>query len=392
MKAYIIKSENKLEPFLERVEKSLIKNKELGFLQRQILDNLKIGMVEIGDISEINDNDEYIVFGDNIYFEPELLEEFIRKSRESNCNTVCSLKSGIFTSRTIINIQKVKKYNDRIEYNLYYYPKEKFRGDIKPVILDPDTYFESITLPKHMHKAGKYMIPLTVNSIAHIDHWSNLWSVNLAAILSELSRLKKMNKFKLLFNVLKSFSLNRWKIASNLNKLGENCDIHPTAYIEGSIIGDNVIVGAGAIIRSSVVGDDCFIGNDVCLEYSNIGENSTILNGHILYSVLYPGVFSVTHMISASIIGRDCFIGSGAVLTDFRFDGRGVVLVDGNKKIDSGNLFLGCCLGNNVYLGSGCIVAPGRSIPNNLRISLDKDRVISNIYNSNELSQYRIIQ
>jgi len=171
-------------------------------------------------------------------------------------------------------------------------------------------------------------------------------------------------------------SFNRWKILSQLNKIGEKCDIHPTAYIEGSTIGDNVTVGAGAIIKESVIGKDAFIGNGVIIEESVVGEKSTILSGHILYSVLYPGTFTVTQFISASLIGRDTFLGAGVNLADFRMDGKSVMVMRDGIKVDTGNTFVGVCMGHEVYLGAGCIVAPGRIIPNGMRITPEKDRII----------------
>ena len=139
----------------------------------------------------------------------------------------------------------------------------------------------------------------------------------------------------------------------------------------------SVKIGAGAIVRETIVGNGAFVGNSVTIEESVIGEKSTILHGHILYSVLYPGVFSVAQMISASFIGRDSFVGSGVTLTDFRLDGKDVTVLKNGIKIDSGSRFLGCCLGNNVYLGAGCVVAPGRTIPSGLHIALEKDRIIT---------------
>ncbi len=119
------------------------------------------------------------------------------------------------------------------------------------------------------------------------------------------------------------------------------------------------------------------MGNRVIIEASVIGEKSTILHGHILYSVLCSGVFSVAQMISASFIGKDSFIGSGVTLTDFRLDGKSVTVMKDGIKVDTGSKFIGSCLGHGVYFGSGCIIAPGRSIPNGLRITLEKDRIIT---------------
>ena len=96
-------------------------------------------------------------------------------------------------------------------------------------------------------------------------------------------------------------------------------------------------------------------------------------------------------MISASIIGKDCFIGSGVVLTDFRLDNKNITVMKNGLKVDTGNIFLGCCLGNNVYLGSGCVIAPGRVISNDLHISLDKEKIITKIDQDNKTLGFQII-
>ena len=391
MRVYIIQSKKKIEPFSVEIGSILIKNKELGVLQKEAFLNLKLEPITIKYYSEINDSSEYVVLDEDLYFEVELLKEFIDKSRKLGRKTVCALKSGVFTLRTISYVQETKKQDNYIEYNLWYYPSKNLRENVcKPIVFNPDEVLESIHLPKHICESGRYAMPLTKKVIIQINHWSNLWAANLSSVLAMLSRLSQTNKIKIMSIVLKTCSTNRWKISSLLNDIGKDCDIHPTAYIEGSVVGNNVIIGAGAVVRGAIIGDNSFVGNGVVIETSVVGENCTILNGHILYSVLYPSVFTVTHMISASLIGGNSFIGSGAVLTDFRLDGKTMFVMKEGKKVDSGNIFLGCCLGDDVYLGSGCIVAPGRIIPSGSRVSLGKGRIITSISNDDE-GEYQII-
>jgi len=104
-----------------------------------------------------------------------------------------------------------------------------------------------------------------------------------------------------------------------------------------------------------------------------------------------PDVFNVTGIVSASIVGKDCFIGGGAYLADFRFDGKTVHTIKAGKIIDTENIFFGCCLGNNVYLGSGCVVAPGRIVPSNTHIVLEKDRSITS-FKEKSPAGFRLIQ
>lgn len=376
MKAYVVKNDKLIEPFNEPARDCLVLNQTIADTQTEIFAKAEIKMIFVSDISHVSDPDEHLVLGDNLYFTPELLKEFVERSRTGGSATVCALKNGVTTLRTAANVQDVKVCQDYTEYNLRYFPKSGCGFVSQAVVIEPDRFSASIAMPHHMCGNRSYFIPMTERFVAQIDHWVNLWATNIVAILAGGARLQKSSRAKLLFLALRARSFNRWKILRQLNKFGRNCDIHPTAYVEGSIIGDDVVIGAGSVVRESVIGEGSFIGNGVVVEESVIGEGSTILNGHILYSVLYPHSFSVAEMVSASLVGRDTFVGLNSTLTDFRLDEKNVTVLKNGIAVDSGNTFLGSCLGHGVYLGSGCIIAPGRSVPNGLRLAARKDKTV----------------
>lgn len=367
MRAYILESleEERIGPFGEYAKDCLIGNKKLGDWQKEILLSLGILIVSIDHFREIEDRDEFLYLSGGLFFTEELLKEFIQRSRELKQITQLALLSGNTTLRTAMKPCE----NDKLDYPLFYYPQEQIRGiDGKIVSINPDQFHGSISLPTHMCAGGEYLIPMTDRFAIEVDHWVKLWVASIVLILSQGARLKKISPLKKALLALKSCSLNQWKILARLNNIGSNCDIHPTAYVEGSTIGNNVKIGAGAVVKESMIGDNACIGNSVTIEESVIGDRCTILSGHILYCVLYPGVFSVAGMISASLIGRDSFLGVNTTLTDFRFDNKNVEVLQSGSKIGSGNMFLGACLGHGVYLGSGSIIAPGRVVTNGLRL------------------------
>ena len=240
--------------------------------------------------------------------------------------------------------------------------------DRNVVVIDCDQFDCRVPTPSHMcGDCNGYAVPMTDTFAVQINHWINLWVANVLFVLANLARIKKMSKIVLL----------SWKVFRNLNKAGKNCKIHKSAIVEASVIGSNVTIEAGAIIKASVISDDVHIGNGVIVEESVIGTGCKILHGHILFSVLYPETFSVAGFISASLTGKDVFVGANVTLTDFRFDKKNVFVENNGCKEDSGNLFLGSCLGHGVYLGSGTIIAPGRAVPNGLRLVPAKDKVFT---------------
>jgi acetyltransferase-like isoleucine patch superfamily enzyme len=392
MNAYRITTSKIIEPFNEHPGHSLIVNQELARLQRETLQNCGLELKPIANIAEIDESKEHIIFVDSLYFTKELLNEFLARSRVENCRTTCAAKPGVTTLRSVVNTQDVMIYPDRIEYGLSYVPGKSPTGDPVPVVIDLEQFYEAFPMPEHMFGSKDYPIPVTDLLIAQIDHWSNLWGMNMATLLSEAAKLKKASKLKLLRLALRAASFNQWRVASKLNRIGCNCDIHPTAYIEGSTIGNNVRVGAGSVIRESIIGDKSYIGNNVTIDLSVAGEECNIRNGAVVqYAVLYPGTFTMTRLISISLCGRNTFLGDGVVLSDFRLNRAPVTVIKDGRQIDTGNTFIGSCLGHGVYLGAGIVLAPGRTIPNGTRIALDEKRIIRKCYSQEEIPGHRLV-
>jgi len=391
MKAYIVQSNKKIEPFGDSPRDCLIANRKLSELQRQVLQSLGMELKTIPDAAQIEDPDEHIVLGDSLFFTKELLKEFINRSRRMKSRTTCALKPGLVTLHSMVATQGVKIYADRVEYALRYMPAQNMRGEPVPVVIDPEQSFQVVPMPEHIRGSQPYRMPLTDTLLIQVDHWTNLWAANMATRLAEVARLMKAPKLKMLGLALKARSLNKWRVLHQINKIGKNCDIHPTAYIEGSTIGDNVIIGAGSVVRLSVIGDGSAISSNVTIESSILGEECTINSGcTVFFCVLYPRAVSSSRLLLTSTCGRDTFISDLAGLADFRFDGKRIEVMKNGVLVNIGVINLGACLGHGVYLGGGCGVAPATAIPNGLRI-LPKKPLIGEFSPDGTIPGHRVI-
>jgi len=391
MKAYMVTTNRTIEPFGDHPRDCLIVNKPLYDHQQEALSSEEVVLIPFSATVEIEDPDEHLEFTDNLYFTPELLHEFIQRSRSLQCRTRAALKPGTSTLRCVAATQNVDVHEDHVAYSLFYVPAEEYRTrKTQVVVMDTDHTFETVPMPAHLVEGGEYRVPLTDRLLLQVDHWTNVWAANVATLLGEVARVMSRPKFSLLLMAMKARSFNKWSVLRQTNRIGRNCDIHPTAYIEGSRIGNNVKIGAMAIVRESIVGDRTYIANNAAVELSAIGENCELQGGAVVqYSVLYPGAFTFAKGINASFLGRDTFVGDGATLADFRFDGLGVTVMKDGEKVDTGSTYLGACLGHGVYIGAGCVVAPGRAIPNGMHISPDASRIIANCETGQEIGGHR---
>ncbi|MBE0480587.1 MAG: hypothetical protein IBX68_06370 [Dehalococcoidia bacterium] len=392
MKAYIVETARRIDPFGEHPGDCLIANSRLSEIRAEVLQNLGMEVRRVPDAAQVVDADEHIIMGASLFFTRELVKEFIDRSRKLKACTTCAIKPGLVTLHTLTATQDVKTTADRVEYDLHYIAPGSMREERVPVVIEPEQFSQILPMPEHIRGPQEYRIPITDTFVIQVDHWANLWAANIATLLAGASRLMKSPKLSLLWLALRARSANKWRILHQVNRIGKNCDIHPTAYIEGSTIGNNVMIGAGSVIRLSVIGDGTATGSNVTIESSVLGEECSIDSGCGAFcSVLYPRTVSSSRLIFTSLCGRDTFIADGSGMADFRLDGKPVIVSKDGVSINTGVLALGSCIGHGVYLGAASILAPGTVIPCGLRIIPERDLIISKVNPDGTIPGHRLI-
>jgi carbonic anhydrase/acetyltransferase-like protein (isoleucine patch superfamily) len=370
VKAYRVSSDASIAPFGDHPSKCLIVNRPLADWQREVTQNLGLDLAQVSGPSEINDPAPHVIFNDTLFFSRDLLAEFVERSRSMQRGTRCALKKGVATVRTVVNTQDVQRDEDAVEYPLRYTPEASARSASEArVTIEPDEFIRPIRMPRHVTGSPFHELVSTSKLIVGLDHWVNLWAVNMGLLAGrafEVFRLTKLQRAKI---ALKARSLKPWTIYRRMTRVGRNCDIHPTACVENSVLGDNVVIGAGAFVRNVVAGDKCQIGCNATVELSVLGEGCFLVNGvSMTQSVLYPGTLCNARFMNACLCGRDCFTAGTAAFADFRFDGKSVSVKRGGVLVDTEQPFLGSCLGHNTYVGSGCIIGAGHSVANGQRL------------------------
>ncbi|MEM0053584.1 MAG: DapH/DapD/GlmU-related protein [Nitrososphaeria archaeon] len=366
VEASIESSQTIISPFMESPQHLLILNSRLEEHQRRTLDSLGIPIVTPKGQDKKKGQ---LILKDTLFFTKELLVAFLIESIRLKQPTQCAIKKGALTERSVTSTMDVDDFGESVGYRLYYYPLNcGLHVKPKPLVINADEYTQEMLFPNHMVQGGAYVAPITRKVIVQIEHWANLWACNIAALLANIAELKH-NRFTQLRLAVSALSTNQWRVSSKNVQIGKRCDIHPTSYLENSVIGDNVEIGAHSIVRGSMIGDKSVIHNNCTVVYSVLGEGSQLRDGaNVTYSLLFPGAFTTSSFINASVMGRNSFFPVGSVLADFRVDGKHVTVSKNGKIIDSGQTFLGCCLGHGAYVGAGVVIAPGREIPNDVKL------------------------
>ena len=255
------------------------------------------------------------------------------------------------------------------------------RGDpAVDVVVDPDEQVVKMPLPTHYVGSGEIEIPFPRHPLMTIHHWVHILWANQVAGSIELRATPKW-KFILtgLWALLRARSFNRWRLLGKANTIGKNCDIHPTAIIEGSTLGDGVSVGPYARVLFSRLGDKVGVMAGAMVEACTLGDRSMVSQQTVVrFCVLYPEAIASQYLMQQCVLGRRAVTTGGAFSMDLNFDGPIRVPLDG-KLHSTGTQFLGSAFGHGARIGTGHWLASGRAVPNETFLIRDPRQVIARI-------------
>ncbi len=248
------------------------------------------------------------------------------------------------------------------------------------VVVDPEEQVFKLPVPTHYVGGGEIEIPFPKHPLMTIHHWVHILWANQVAGSIELRATPKW-KFVVqgLWAVLRARSFNRWRLLAKFNRIGKNCDIHPTAIIEGSVLGDNVGVGPNARILFSRLGNGANVMAGAMVEVSTVGERALVSQQTVIrFCVLYPEAIASQYLMQQCLLGRKAVTTGGAFSMDLNFDGPIRVPLDGRLH-STGTQFLGSAFGHGARIGTGHWMASGRAVPNNTFVIRDPRDVIARI-------------
>ena len=265
----------------------------------------------------------------------------------------------------------------------YVYEAIRFLGSEpeppRQIVVDPEERVLKTAAPRQFSGKDPGAIGLPRHPVMTLHHWVHiLWANQIAGAYEASATPRWRSAYRLLWAILRARSLNRWKVLRALSTHGKRCDIHPSAIIEGSVLGNDVSVGANARILFSRVGDGSSILADGQVEFSVLGERSWIAQQSVLrFSVTYPGAV-VGGLTQQSVFGRDAMT-TGACIFDLNIERDIRVDLDG-VLYPSGQQFLGAAMGHRARaLSTQVRVASGRAIPNDYLLIGDPKQAASKI-------------
>lgn len=321
-------------------------NRQLNNLKDKYnLDIIKLKQGPIGE-SQIHNFDTSLVFFDHVAYSDNLVEflidnEFFYNSRSVNtidghCNHTISSPEDLhgrlhfpYDSEDGLKIRNQKVFSVPLKLPVGIYPDKKYEVALTEFFYQPLNMAQDI---------------LKIQSC--IARESTAQKVSLLAGIFSPKFVSKI--------VHNSF------LAKFSNRIGKNCQIHPSAVLESCVIGDNVEIGPHCYLRGVVVGDDVMIRENASIKASVIGRGSVIVPSDIFNCFIGEYSNVVTHILYHCVIGSKTFIGGGVGFADLKFNAEPIYEDD--------QIFFGAIVGENCFIGAGLLFQAAIEIPHDTKL------------------------
>ncbi len=201
--------------------------------------------------------------------------------------------------------------------------------------------------PFYLRVEKKNRIGLSSSYCMHIKHWTHIYLLNFNALTSLPFEWFPRKLLWFLWRVLTAFTLNPFKIMRRVVIKGKKCSIHPTAWVEASVLGNGVSIGPGAIVRGSYVGDGVRIAEGAKVLGSVVGDGSEVTwHAIVNLSLLYPKACIGLPGVQTIFVGREAFISSMSMGIDVKFEGGYIGVRHQGKTVATRLTTLGPCFGH----------------------------------------------
>lgn len=218
--------------------------------------------------------------------------------------------------------------------------------------------------------------PITSTVAAHVEHWVHILWLNHIAFGFGWGELIRRNKLWTLSRILRAIPPTFPNLMRQMVYRGKGVRIHPSALVEGSILGDGVVIGARASVRNSILGDGVEVGDHATVLASSVGARTYVTpKTFFVWSTAYEDAVISNYKLQMSVVGKRASSSTWAGLIDAKFQGAIDVMHQG-KRQSTERSFLGSAIGHDSYIGAKVLILPGRSVPNQSFIAMRPDELI----------------
>jgi NDP-sugar pyrophosphorylase family protein len=356
---YRLRTNKTLFSFGDDIRSVPICGKSLSERQVEAIEQNGGKVVDIASEKEIKEK-QYFIFEDDLLFTKEFVKQLILSIQKDAGSKQYGLAENEFNNRYILPHSQDSQQNLRFAF--YFINRDLTTinlCEIRQKLFDNELF-----LPNQIVKGSRYYVGRSDCFIGRIASPFHLLQLNLAFNLMRTIPIQGFFPEWMVKKFGNPGSRFYYMALKRMNKIGKNCQIHPSAIIEASVLGDHVIVGANSVIRFSQIENGSVISDNVALVNCVLGENNVIANSNYLsFNLLFNNVFLIHGPYQFSVFGMHS-AAFAVINCDIRLDQENIKIPTDVGVLGSNQPLLGIAYGHYSKTGGGNIIAAGRIVPN----------------------------
>ncbi|MCK6551804.1 hypothetical protein L6R52_38575 [Myxococcota bacterium] len=385
MRAYVVASNVRVSPFGELAKDLPIAGVTLAEWRSALFRKFGLEEVAVARLEDVPTDAPCLVTRDHVLFTRRVLKSFLQRWRavgHAKSVRVALPASSLFV-RSFADLQDLVIDGEHALYDLWGLAKGGRVEDAAPLAVVFKEKVLDYRMPKNLTGLASWPYPVTSSVCLHVSHWLHVLQANRLAIqirwVDHVIGHPLWAASVLLRGLIPGRGRLVWRIARHANVIGRDVDIHPTARVEGSFLGDGVRVGPMAIVRASIVGANTVLEERTNVSYSVVGPGSFVSKNAVVYASasMEDADLGMTGM-QMCLVGRRAALTPRATPTDV-IPGRKIKVKVGDHLEEIDVPVLGACFGHDTFIGADLYIAPGREIPNGVRLGPQPERVLSSI-------------
>jgi carbonic anhydrase/acetyltransferase-like protein (isoleucine patch superfamily) len=358
---YRVAAQEKLYGFGDSILDVPILNESLGNYQARICAQCGLQIIDVATRAELPSTDFPLWYFDaKMVFTLDFLKLAIQRAKD---DPTSFLQFGLKKHPSIQQHSLPLAPNDKdLLFPFFFKGSESKQATI--IQLEGKEYDWQIHMPSQVMPGGVYSLNQNAVFATLLLSPFHLHGANMALNLNRGLKLQALLPDWLRKRISKPFTKLTSIGLKSMNQKGKNCRIHPTAVVEGCVLGDDVTIGANAVLRMSMIGSGTFVGDTAVVSFSVIGANNFVSTGnHLVNSMTYPSVFTIHGPYQYSIFGQHSAV-FATINSDIRLDTKTIKIPTEVGVCDSDQILLGVAYGHRSKIGGSNIIAAGRLVPN----------------------------
>jgi carbonic anhydrase/acetyltransferase-like protein (isoleucine patch superfamily) len=364
MKTYLIRNAAALPPFQKPASRVRLHNATVGSRLRAQLAEIGCEVIEVDALDRTSIAPGSLVVQDDLVVASRLLRTFISAIPDRRRSYQCEIDTTRFTFTWVSEVDGVSAYRTLP----LYYVGDDGDAQAEPLRMTPCTLYElAQELPTRVDQITDMRAYVVDYYGIQVEHWFDLLTASGLYCREYVAEL--LRPFHRILPHWLMTRVTSWSwFRERQNSIGKRTRIHPTAILEGCVVGDDVVIGPFAYLRSSVIGNRTVIREKSTLTMAFVGEGAFVMGCDVANSYVGPETAIFAPALYNVVFGERGLLGGAGGFADFLVGSGTIAANIAGEKVPSNLPFLGSAVGDDCFVGTNMIFAPGQTIPDGTKV------------------------